>query len=80
MSSENAEQALRAMDDMKAALRAAVLRNRELVNALRHLKAMNPGVLMTNVIDKALAGNLKRHPKKNSEPPERRHPSRDSEP
>ena len=52
----NTEQALRMMDETKAALQAAVLRNRELVNALRHLKAMNPGVLMTNVIDKALAG------------------------
>ena len=59
MSAANAEQALRLLDEAKAALQAAVLRNRELVNALRHLKAMNPGVLMTNVIDKALAGNLK---------------------
>ena len=50
------EDAIGRMDDMKAALQAAVLRNRELVNALRHLKAMNPGVLMSNVIDKALSG------------------------
>ena len=50
------EDAIGRMDDMKAALQAAVLRNRELVNALRHLRAMNPGVLMSNVIDKALSG------------------------